>query len=59
MTKDFVAQSTIIRAAPNPTLAAGKPLSYEMILCRLGGWWTMQPNESALEPLEIALLELQ
>jgi len=40
-------------------LAAGKPLSYEMILCRLGGWWTMQPNESALEPLEIALLELQ
>lgn len=48
----------VIRAAPNPALAAGKPLSYEMILCRLGGWWTMEPNHSTLQPLEIAMLEL-
>jgi len=59
MIKDFTAQSQIIHAAPNPGLEAGKPLSYEMILCRLAGWWTMSPNESSLEPLEIALLQLQ
>jgi hypothetical protein len=50
---------TIIHAAPNPDLLAGRPLSYEGILCRLAGWWTMEPNQSSLQPLEIALLELQ
>ena len=49
---------TIIRAAPNPKFEAGKPLSYETILCRLGGWWTMQPNYSSLTPLQIAMLDL-
>lgn len=44
---------TIIHAAPNPTFAPGKPLSYESILCRLAGWWTM--DESTLTPIELAL----
>lgn len=59
VTNNFAAQSQIIHAAQNPNLEAGRPLSYEMILCRLGGWWTMEPNESSLQPLEIALLQLQ
>lgn len=50
---------TIIRAAPNPTFAPGKPLSYESILCRLAGWWTMEPNHSTLTPIELALDKLE
>ena len=50
---------TEILVAQNPRFDAGRPMSYESVLCRLAGWWTMQPNESSLSPEEIILLRLE
>jgi hypothetical protein len=30
-----------LHLAPNPNFLPGKPFSYEDVLCRLAGWWTM------------------
>lgn len=33
-----------IHLIPNPRFLPGQPFSYESVLCRLGGWWTMSPG---------------
>lgn len=48
-----------ILLAENPAFEAGRPMSYESVLCRLAGWWTQEPNESTLMPDEIVLLRLR
>lgn len=33
-----------LHLAPNPHFLAGQPFSYESVLCRLSGWWTMETS---------------
>lgn len=47
----------VVHCAPNPTFKPDQRWSYETVLCRLGGWWTMQ--ESTLTAREVVALMLE
>ena len=40
-----------IHLSPNPRFLPNQPFSYESVLCRLAGWWTM--GMATLTPREV------
>jgi hypothetical protein len=40
-----------IHLSPNPRFLPNQPFSYESVLCRLAGWWTM--GTATLTPREV------
>jgi hypothetical protein len=46
----------MMHCAPNPSFLPDRPYSYETILCRLGGWWTM--GEATLTAREVITMKL-
>lgn len=59
----LAAERETLHLAPNPRFLPNQPWSYETVLCRLGGWWTMGQNRngervSSLTPREVVALRL-
>ena len=46
----------VLHLTPNPRFLAHQPFSYEAVLCRLAGWWTM--GSSTQTAREIITLKL-
>lgn len=40
----MTADHETVHLTPNPRFLPGLPFSYESVLCRLSGWWTMGAN---------------
>jgi hypothetical protein len=40
-----------LHLSPNPRFLPNQPFSYESVLCRLAGWWTME--KATLTPREV------